>query len=72
MPASDDYHCLCDDLAAEHAALDAIVAPLSESQWSMLTPAEGWTIRDTIVHLALATVRMWWTRSACNVPTRPA
>jgi len=52
MP-DDEYQALCDDLAAEHAALDAIVAPLAHAQWSMPTPAEGWSIRDTILHLAL-------------------
>jgi uncharacterized protein (TIGR03084 family) len=49
----DDYLNLCIDLAAEHAALDALVAPLDELLWSHPTPAEGWTIRDSILHLAL-------------------
>jgi hypothetical protein len=44
---------LCDDLAAEHAELDAIVAGLDESTWQEPTPAEGWSILDSIVHLAL-------------------
>jgi uncharacterized protein (TIGR03084 family) len=43
---------ICDDLAAEHAALDAIVAPLGEADWKRATPAVGWTIRDQIGHLA--------------------
>jgi uncharacterized protein (TIGR03084 family) len=43
---------LCDDLAAEHAALDAIVAGLDEARWSLPTPAEGWSVRDQIAHLA--------------------
>lgn len=42
---------ICDDLAAEHAVLDAVVADISEEQWSQQTPAEGWDIRDTIIHL---------------------
>lgn len=42
---------LCDDLRAEHEALDAIVAPLSEEQWSLATPAMGWAVRDQISHL---------------------
>ena len=50
---TDEYHALIGDLAAEHAALDALVAPLSDEQWSLLTPAAGWTVRDTLLHLAL-------------------
>ena len=45
---------ICDDLAAEHAALDAIVANLDETAWSADTPAEGWDVKDTIVHLIQA------------------
>jgi uncharacterized protein (TIGR03084 family) len=50
---SDEYRDLIDDLAAEHADLDALVTPLSDEHWSLLTPAEGWTVRDTLLHLAL-------------------
>ena len=42
---------ICDDLLAEHADLDALVAVLSEEQWSTPTPAAGWTVRDQISHL---------------------
>lgn len=42
---------LCDDLEAEHEALDAIVAAIDSSAWDTLTPAEGWTARDQIAHL---------------------
>lgn len=42
---------ICDDLAGEHDALDAVVAELTEAQWSRLTPAAGWAIRDQISHL---------------------
>ena len=45
---------ICDDLAAEHAALDAIVADIDEATWSTDTPAEGWDVKDTIVHLIQA------------------
>jgi uncharacterized protein (TIGR03084 family) len=51
---SDEYVRLLDDLADEHAELDAVVASLSETEWSMRTPAEGWTIRDSVLHLALS------------------
>lgn len=42
---------ICDDLHAEHLALDEVVAGLDEAQWSMATPAAGWSIRDQISHL---------------------
>lgn len=45
---------ICDDLQAEHAALDAIVADISEEQWTADTPAEGWDLKDTIMHLIQA------------------
>lgn len=45
---------LLDDLAAEHAALDALVAPLTEDEWHTPTPAEGWDVADTITHLAMS------------------
>jgi uncharacterized protein (TIGR03084 family) len=42
---------LCDDLDAEHLALDALVAPLTEEQWGLDTPADDWAVRDQISHL---------------------
>jgi uncharacterized protein (TIGR03084 family) len=42
---------ICDDLIAEHADLDAVVAALTEDDWGRATPAEGWAIRDQISHL---------------------
>ena len=42
---------LVDDLAAEHSALDQIVAELDEPAWNTPTPAAGWTVRDQIGHL---------------------
>ncbi len=41
------------DLVAEQAILDALVSGLEEDQWSAPTPAEGWSVRDQIAHLAL-------------------
>ncbi len=49
--ASSEMAPLCADLAAEHAALDALVADLAEAQWSTPTPAAGWSVRDQISHL---------------------
>ena len=43
---------ICNDLANEQEALDRIVAELDPPTWDRLTPAEGWTIRDSISHLA--------------------
>ena len=45
---------ICQDLADEHAALDAIVADLTETGWATPTPAAGWDVRDTIVHIVQA------------------
>jgi uncharacterized protein (TIGR03084 family) len=43
---------LVGDLAAEHAALDAIVEVLDPAQWSLPTPSPGWSVADQIGHLA--------------------
>jgi len=51
-PVATDMNALCDDLAAEHQALDDIVAPLPAPQWDLPTPAPGWAIRDQVGHLA--------------------
>ena len=40
------------DLAAEHADLDTLVAPLNDEDWSRATPSPGWSIADQIGHLA--------------------
>jgi uncharacterized protein (TIGR03084 family) len=45
---------ICTDLAGEQAALDAVVADLIEDQWQRATPAAGWDVKDTIVHLVQA------------------
>jgi uncharacterized protein (TIGR03084 family) len=54
-----DMKAICDDLAAEHAVLDAIVAELDEFQWSAPTPADGWAVRDQICHLATYDDASW-------------
>jgi uncharacterized protein (TIGR03084 family) len=48
MPTMDE---ICRDLVAEHDDLDAIVAALDEAGWDTATPAEGWSIRDSLSHL---------------------
>ena len=48
---------IVDDLAAEHAALDARVAGLTEEQWRFATPAEGWDVADSVSHLLFFDVK---------------
>ena len=43
---------LCRDLSDEYEALDAIVAPLREDQWNLITPFIGWSIKTEIAHVA--------------------
>jgi uncharacterized protein (TIGR03084 family) len=42
---------IVNDVAAEHEALDRVVAPLAPADWDRPTPAEGWMVRDQISHL---------------------
>lgn len=46
-----DVASLAADLAAEQDALDAVVTPLADHEWKLLTPSPGWTIADQIGHL---------------------
>nr|WSZ16432.1 TIGR03084 family metal-binding protein [Streptomyces canus] len=41
-----------DDLCAESEELDLLVAGLNQEQWSLPTPAPGWTVAHQIAHLA--------------------
>jgi uncharacterized protein (TIGR03084 family) len=49
-----DMGALTADLAAESADLYELLSVLTGPQWSLPTPAEGWTVRDQVVHLAWA------------------
>jgi uncharacterized protein (TIGR03084 family) len=49
---ADAYGSLLDDLTAEQEDLDALVASLDDAGWATATPAERWTVRDQIAHLA--------------------
>jgi len=40
------------DLQAEQESLDKFVSSLAEKDWDRMTLAEGWTIRDSISHIA--------------------
>jgi uncharacterized protein (TIGR03084 family) len=64
--AAPDIAGLCDDLAAEHADLDALVAPLDASQWDLPTPAADWAVRDQIHHLG------WFDRNGVLAIQEPA
>jgi uncharacterized protein (TIGR03084 family) len=50
MPA--DIAVLTADLAAESAELYEVLSVLAEPDWARETPAEGWTLRDQVAHLA--------------------
>lgn len=43
---------LCNDLDAETAVLVERLAALDDAGWATLTPADGWTVKDQIGHLA--------------------
>ncbi len=45
---------ICDDLVAETDALSDVVDGISEDQWHLPTPAEGWDSRETVIHLGMA------------------
>lgn len=50
MPA--DIHALLADLAAETGVLRDMLVPLDDAGWDTATPADGWTVRDQVCHLA--------------------
>ncbi|NEB73609.1 maleylpyruvate isomerase family mycothiol-dependent enzyme, partial [Streptomyces fulvissimus] len=54
-----------DDLVAESDELDALVAGLSDAEWKVATPAEGWTVAHQVAHLA------WTDRVALTAVTDP-
>jgi uncharacterized protein (TIGR03084 family) len=41
-----------DDLAAEQERLESVLAGLTDEQWSSPSAAPGWSIVDTVLHLA--------------------
>jgi len=51
---------MLDDLAAESAEVDAMVADLPASGWATPTPAAGWTVAHQVGHLA-------WTDAAAHM-----
>jgi uncharacterized protein (TIGR03084 family) len=55
-----DLAALLDDLRAESADLDRLVADLGDDDWATPTPAAGWTVAHQIAHLA-------WTDSSARL-----
>lgn len=49
-----DDRALLADLTAEQEELDDLLSSLDDDQWRAPTPAVGWTVHDTVAHLALA------------------
>jgi uncharacterized protein (TIGR03084 family) len=45
---------LLQDLEAEQEALDRVVVALGAREFELATPAEGWTVRDQVSHLAFS------------------
>lgn len=43
---------ICEDLKAEHDALEEVLADLDEAQWMIMTPSPGWNVKDQVRHLA--------------------
>jgi uncharacterized protein (TIGR03084 family) len=63
----DAFDRLIDDLVAEEAELDGLVAALDDAGWSTATPAEGWDVRDQVAHLAASED---WARRSLTDPDR--
>jgi len=42
------------DLVAEEQALDQFLQRVHEREWTLPTPARGWSIMDTVCHLAFS------------------
>ena len=51
MPHTQD-HSFVDVLDAEYADLASVVCSLTEEQWNLATPADGWSVKNSLSHLA--------------------
>ena len=49
-----DLTAISDDLEAEEKELDQVLCDLEEADWDLDTPADGWTIRDQVGHMAFS------------------
>ncbi len=50
--ASSDWQTLVDDLEAESRVVQSAIDGADDEAWDRPSPAEGWTLRDCVVHLA--------------------
>ena len=57
---SQTHMSLIDDLAAEVAALDAVLADLDDAAWMAQTPAPGWRVVEQVIHLVIFDERCKW------------
>jgi uncharacterized protein (TIGR03084 family) len=49
---ADAWQSLLDDIEAESRVIQAALADLADDAWDRPSPAEGWLLRDCVVHLA--------------------
>ena len=63
---SDADPAVLDDLRAESADLDSMVAGLTTEGWARPTPAPGWTIAHQIAHLTWTDQRVTWSCLVSN------
>jgi uncharacterized protein (TIGR03084 family) len=67
---SKTHMALIDDLAAEVAALDAVVSGLDDAGWMTQTPAPGWRVAEQVAHLVIFDERCKWGISDADSFTR--
>ena len=48
------FNDVIDDLVAEYERLSSILCALTDEQWELPSAAAGWTIADTVLHLAMS------------------
>jgi uncharacterized protein (TIGR03084 family) len=49
---ADAWRSLLDDIEAESRVIQDVLAGLDDRRWDTPSPAEGWLLRDCVVHLA--------------------
>ena len=49
---TSEWQALVDDLEAESAVVLSAIERIDDEAWDRASPAEGWTLRDCVVHLA--------------------
>ena len=66
LNGADDMRALCDDFAAECAALGAVLDTFEPSAWQETTQFAGWSIADVVSHLH------FWNNAAVMAVEQPA